>query len=126
MDIHKPFDESKEYYFEEGCFIIEMLNDNIHPDLSIARARLEVGKTTRLHKLNNIVECYVIQSGVGKVSIGNKPPFTVSAGDVVVIPANAAQKIKNIGEQDLLFLALCTPRFVCEAYQDIDVDNEET
>lgn len=123
MDIYKPIDISKEYFFEEGCFIIEMLNEETQPELSIARARVEPGKVTRLHKLNNITERYVIQSGVGEACIGEQAPLHVQAGDVVTIKPDTAQKIKNTGEEDLIFLAICTPRFVPEAYQDIETDN---
>lgn len=120
MEIHKPFDVSKEYYFEEGCFIIEMLNEENQPDLSIARARVEPQKTTRLHKLHNIVERYVIQFGRGEVTIGDTQPFFVGPGDMVIIPADTNQKIKNIGQQDLIFLVICTPRFIHTAYQDTE------
>lgn len=30
------------------------------------------------------------------------------------------QRIANLGDGDLVFLALCTPRFVSEAYQDAE------
>ena len=123
MDIRKQFDETKEYFFEEGCFIIEMLNDENHPELSIARARVEAGKTTRLHKLLGTTERYIMQSGTGEVTVGEEPAFIVNAGDVVVIPPDTAQKIKNTGNQDLIFLVVCTPRFTPENYQDIDISN---
>jgi hypothetical protein len=32
------------------------------------------------------------------------------------IPANMPQRITNVGEVDLVFLALCNPRFVQSAY----------
>jgi oxalate decarboxylase/phosphoglucose isomerase-like protein (cupin superfamily) len=39
---------------------------------------------------------------------------------VVLIPPGAAQRISNTGDDDLVFLAICTPRFVREAYRDVD------
>jgi oxalate decarboxylase/phosphoglucose isomerase-like protein (cupin superfamily) len=30
------------------------------------------------------------------------------------------QRITNIGKDDLVFLAICTPRFSQDAYEDID------
>jgi oxalate decarboxylase/phosphoglucose isomerase-like protein (cupin superfamily) len=42
------------------------------------------------------------------------------AGDVVSIPAACAQRIANTGAGDLVFLAVCTPRFVQEAYEEIE------
>ncbi|MGH1543829.1 MAG: cupin domain-containing protein [Arenicella sp.] len=110
--------ESKEYFFIEGCFILELYNSSEDPGLSIARARVRPGIETRLHQLHGVIERYIIQSGQGSVTIANNEPFNVIANDVVVIPANQPQKIRNTGDTDLIFLAICTPRFTAEAYKD--------
>jgi len=112
--------ETDEYYFEEGCFILELSNSAQDPQLSIARARVERGMTTRLHRLSHAIERYVILSGIGSVEIADLPAQTVNAGNVVIIPPLCAQKITNIGTEDLIFLALCTPRFQTQYYEDID------
>lgn len=112
--------ESDEYYFEEGCFILELSNSEQDPQLSIARARVKQGVSTRLHRLTSLVERYVILSGVGSVEVGDLAAQTVSAGNVVIIPPHCAQKITNIGTEDLIFLALCTPRFEKQYYEDIE------
>jgi hypothetical protein len=39
---------------------------------------------------------------------------------VVVIPPSCPQRITNIGEHDLVFLAICSPRFRPEAYEDME------
>jgi hypothetical protein len=83
----------REFYISEGCFITEWLNTPDDPAVSIARARVPPGVTTRWHRL---------------------------AGDVVSIPAACAQRIANTGAGDLVFLAVCTPRFVQEAYEEIE------
>jgi len=88
--------------------------------LSIARARVEVGVTTRWHLLEGIDERYLILSGVGNVEVGDESPRRVQAGDLVEIPAGCRQHIGNTGEVDLVFLALCTPRFVRSAYRDLE------
>ncbi|WP_176603742.1 cupin domain-containing protein [Desulfosarcina ovata] len=49
----------------------------------------------------------------------------VGPGDVVCIPPACPQRITNTGTLDLIFLAVCTPRFVAEAYRDMD-DGAET
>ena len=41
-------------------------------------------------------------------------------GDVVLIPPSCPQRITNTGSGDLIFLAICTPRFKQDAYEDID------
>jgi len=109
-------DPSKEFLTHENCFILEVANDSGDPDVSIARARVLPGVTTEWHRVEDIDERYVIVRGKGKVEVGDLPPAVVSEGDVVRIPANTPQRITNVGEDDLLFLAICTPRFADSAY----------
>lgn len=113
--------ESAEYFFKEGCFILEISNSAQDPELSIARARVTAGVSTCLHRLSGLVERYVIISGIGVVEIADLPAQQISAGAVVIIPANCPQKITNTGKKDLVFLALCTPRFQTQFYENIDV-----
>jgi len=110
-----------EFYTSERCHITELSNSADDPELSIARARVEPGVTTCWHLLKTSTERYCIVSGTGIVEIGELSPQQVNAGDVVTIPAMRRQRITNIGEDDLIFLALCTPRFVVEDYQDLEV-----
>ena len=109
-------DPSKEFPTEENCFILEVSNDPGDADLSIAQARVRPGATTAWHRLDGIVERYVILRGSGRVEVGDLPPTVVTEGDVVRIPANVAQRITNIGGEDLVFLCMCTPRFIRNAY----------
>jgi len=111
----------KEYYFKEGCFIEEWLNNDMHEDVSIARVRVEPNTTTKLHSLNNITERYAILSGYGEVTVG-KSSWSVSTSDVVTIAPGEAQKIKNVAQQDLIFLAICTPRFKESEYIELNED----
>lgn len=112
----------EEFYFAEGCHIIELSNSGDDPEVSIARARVEPGVTTRWHRLSGTVERYVILQGEGLVEIGNLPPHEVNPGDVVLIPPMCRQRIANIGTDDLIFLAICSPRFSEQVYEDIDED----
>ena len=116
----RKFDIADEYFFAEGCFITELSNSPNDPGLSIARARLEPGKTTRWHSLVDTAERYVIVQGSGEVQLGKSVPTAVAAGDVVIIPPGVPQRIKNSGQTDLLFLAICTPRFEQAAYTDLE------
>jgi len=108
-----------EYYFKEGCHILEMSNAPDDPEVSIARARVAPGMTTRLHRLHGITERYVILQGSGLVALDGQEAQTVGPGDVVIIPPRSSQQIENTGRTDLLFLAICTPRFVPEAYEEV-------
>lgn len=109
-----------EFYTDEGCFITELLNSDADPEASIAQARVRPGVTTRWHRLVGTTERYVILSGAGKVEVGNLIAQKVAPGDVVLIPPNCRQRITSLGAEDLIFLAICTPRFRPEAYEDID------
>lgn len=113
-------DLGDEFYTSEGCFITEVSNSPDDPHMSIARARVESGVTTRWHKLTGTTERYVILEGTGRVEIGNLPPQDVKTGDVVLIPPMCRQRITNLGREDLIFLAICTPRFSNEVYKDIE------
>ncbi|MBK1724111.1 cupin domain-containing protein [Thiocystis violacea] len=104
----------------EGCFILESWNREEDPAVSIARARVGPGVTTRLHRLAGIVERYLILSGKGIVEVEGLPLRAVGVGDCVYIPAGCAQRIRNRGERELIFLAICSPRFRQSAYEDID------
>src|SRR5512133_3792212 len=99
-----------EYYFEEGCFITELHNTEDDPAVSVARARVEPNRTTRWHSLENIVERYLLVEGCGRAEIGTEEPRDVGPGDIVLIPAGCRQRITNTGANNLVFLAVCTPR----------------
>ena len=108
-----------EFETRENCRIIELSNSPDDPDLSIARARVKPGVATRWHRLSGTAERYVILQGVGRVEVGDLPPEEVGAGDVVLIPPSCRQRITNTGREDLIFLAVCTPRFRPEVYEDL-------
>ena len=116
----RGFDPDAEIYTPEKCYIIELSNTPDDPEVSIARARVARGVTTRWHRLAGTTERYVIVEGRGRVEVGALPPQDVSAGDVVLIPPSCRQRITNAGAEDLTFLAICTPRFEPEAYEDIE------
>ncbi len=116
--IIKP-DPALEYFTDEQCFILEAWNNAEDPALSIARARVAPGVTTRRHYLQGVEERYVILSGQGRVSIGELDAVDVGPGDVIVIPAGTPQCICNTGHTDLLFYALCTPRFSTDCYKSL-------
>ena len=116
----RRFDPATEFLTEERCFIVEVSNSSDDPELSIARARVAPGVATRWHRVRETVERYVVLSGRGRMEVGDLAPQSVAAGDVVLIPAGCRQRITNTGVEDLAFLAICSPRFRAEAYEDVD------
>lgn len=115
---HAPADA--EYFTPERCYILELSNSSDDAAASVARARVLAGVTTRWHRLRGIAERYVILSGSGCVEIGERPPQEMRPGDVALIPPDCRQRIRNSGAEDLVFLAICTPRFIVEAYEDCE------
>ncbi len=110
---------SDEYFFHEGCHITEWWNATADPRVSIARARVEPGMTTRWHRLRGVTERYVILAGEGRVEVGELAAQDVAVGSIVLIPPGVAQRITCVGEEHLVFLAVCTPRFEMGCYEDL-------
>lgn len=118
-DFIKPCRPEEEFYFKEGCFIIEVSNSPDDPDVSIAHARVEQGNSTKWHWLDDTFERYVVLEGQGLVEVGAEEATEVKEGDVVLIPPQTRQRITNIGDGDLRFLAICTPKFSHTNYHNL-------
>lgn len=116
-------DPRAEEFTDERCHILEWWNDPSDDQVSIARARVEPGVTTALHRVS-VIERYLILEGEGLVRVGDHAPTTVRSGDVVIIPAGVAQQITNVGESDLVFACVCTPRFRPECYESLEGSSE--
>jgi len=54
------------------------------------------------------------------MQVGDLPTENVGPGDVVDVPAGTSQRITNVGDEDLLFLCVCTPRFWPGCYEDLE------
>ena len=113
-------ESQREFWTDERCFILELSNSPDDEGASVARARVEPGITTALHRLNGVDERYIMIEGRGRVEVGGLSPTDVSPGDVVLIPRGTPQRISNTGKDDLVFLCVCTPRFRPECYEDLE------
>jgi len=116
----KKINVASELKTDERCYIVETANDSGDEFVSISRARVEPNVTTAWHKLHGISERYIIVSGQGRVELSNLDPVDVFEGDVVRIPADTPQRITNIGQSDLVFYAVCTPRFLKSCYVSLE------
>lgn len=112
--------ETTEFMTAERCWILETWNDENDSALSIARVRVNQGVTTALHRVRGSIERYLIVSGTGVAQIGDLKPQRVVPGDIVAIPDGVSQKITNDGAVDLIFYALCTPRFTADSYEALE------
>ena len=111
-----------EFATSERCAIQEIANDDEDEAVSLARARVRPAVTTAWHKLTGIVERYLIVEGEGMVEVEGLAPAAVTAGDVVRIPAGTAQRITNTGPTDLVFYAVCSPRFRASCYVNLEAE----
>lgn len=114
------FDSATEFLTAERCHIVEMWNSPGDPGVSIARARVEPGVTTAWHTLDGVDERYVIAWGRGRMEVGDLPAAEVTTGDTIFVPAGVRQRITNIGDEDLLFLCICTPQFTPSSYKPLE------
>lgn len=91
-----------------------ILRELLHPDkqaialrYSLAHAVLPVGKTSTPHSLKTS-EVYYLLQGIGEMHIDEEIQ-QVEAGDAVYIPPNTKQYIRNIGNEDLVFICIVDP-----------------
>jgi mannose-6-phosphate isomerase-like protein (cupin superfamily) len=110
--------DQQEYYFQERCYITELLNHAAVPGISVARARVAPGVSTVWHTVQ-ATELYYLLSGRGLAEVG-EVQTPVAPGDLVVIEPGTPQRITNTGTDDLIFLAICTPRFQVDGYVDLE------
>ncbi len=116
----RRYDPAAEFFTDELCAINELSNVPDDEAVSVARARVAPGVTTHWHRLRNTTERYVILEGSGRVEVGDLPAEEMGPGDTVLIPPLCRQRITNTGSEDLVFLAICTPRFRQAAYEDLE------
>jgi mannose-6-phosphate isomerase-like protein (cupin superfamily) len=112
--------QAGEFFTPERCWILESWNTSSDPAVSIARARVEVGVQTQLHRLRGVDERYLIVDGAGELELGGAPDVEVRPGDIVMIPGGTSQRIRNVGEGNLIFYCICSPRFEPECYETLE------
>jgi oxalate decarboxylase/phosphoglucose isomerase-like protein (cupin superfamily) len=74
-------------------------------NLVLSSTKLYRGQQTRGHRHQGQEEVYFFVSGHGEMIVGEEDskPFSVQAGDVVLIPDGAFHRVINNGELDMLF-----------------------
>jgi mannose-6-phosphate isomerase-like protein (cupin superfamily) len=81
---------------------------------SLAEATVPVGGATAAHYHVESEELYFLQSGSGRLRVGDEQR-DVRAGDCVVIAPGAIHKLINTGDVPIRLLCCCAP-----AYSDAD------
>jgi mannose-6-phosphate isomerase-like protein (cupin superfamily) len=106
----KDFKECREFVAGDATVLREFL----HPDkmdialrYSLAHATLKPGKVSTPHALKTS-EVYYILKGEAIMRI-NDESAKVFPGQVIYIPPNSRQSIRNCGKTDLKFLCIVDP-----------------
>jgi mannose-6-phosphate isomerase-like protein (cupin superfamily) len=91
-----------------------LLRELLHPErdqaavrYSLAVARVKVGERSLAHRLKT-TEVYYVVAGEGRMHVGEEEA-AVGPGDVVYVPAGAAQWIENTGNRELEFACIVDP-----------------
>ncbi len=95
----------------DGSILRELfspLKDNIDVRYSLALARVKPGEITHKHRLKTSSEVYFILRGKGVIHIDDETA-EVKEGHIIYIPPGAIQRIKNTGNEDLVFLCIVCP-----------------
>ena len=108
-----------EFLTHERCHITELCNTRKLGAASLAIARVEAGVTTRLHSLRGVMETCIVMEGRGFMEVGGDS-FEIEPGDQVIIPAGVPQRVTALGDEQLRFYCLCTPRFHPECYVNLE------
>lgn len=106
----KDLKKCKEIIAGDKTILRELLNplkENINVRYSLALAKVKQGEITLAHRLKSS-EVYYILRGVGEMYIDSEKE-KVSVGQLIYIPPNSVQRIKNIGQNDLVFLCIVEP-----------------
>lgn len=120
----RDISRAQEIVAGDNCLLKELLNP-LHDDLdlrySLAVGRVQPGGETFLHRLKNS-EVYFLLKGTAEVTIDGDVGV-VGAGQAVYVPPGAAQCVKNVGADELLFACIVDPAWK-ESDEEILVDPE--
>ncbi len=107
----KELKNCEEFIAGDKTVLRELLHADKIPDAgfrySLAHATVKTGESSTPHALKTS-EVYYILEGEGEMHIDDESE-KVNTGQVIVIPPNAKQYIKNIGDGDLKFLCIVDP-----------------
>ena len=103
---------------KDNSTIRELLHPLTHSVFksSLAEAIVDIKTKTILHKHIKTEEIYHITTGRGLMTLADSQ-FEVNAGDSICISPGTAHCIKNIGDEPLHLLCVCSP-----AYQHDDTE----
>jgi mannose-6-phosphate isomerase-like protein (cupin superfamily) len=107
--------EREEIVAGDNSILRELFNplrDDVAVGYSLAHAKVKPGEITYAHRLKSS-EVYYILEGEGEMYIDDERK-KVFAGQVIYIPPNSVQRIKNTEAHDLAFLCIVDPAWRAE------------
>jgi mannose-6-phosphate isomerase-like protein (cupin superfamily) len=115
----RDISRSQESIAGDNCLLKELFNPlkDLELDLrySLAVGRIQMGGETYLHRLKSS-EVYFLLKGTAEVYIDDEVGV-VGAGQAFYVPPGSAQRVKNVGSEELLFACIVDPAW--------DADDEE-
>lgn len=108
--IYKKLNDIPEFLAGDRTHLKEIIhpsNDHLALNFSLAQAYLKAEENSLPHRLSHS-ETYYILAGQGEIYLDGKMQ-TIEKGDVIYVPENVEQYVKNVGEGDLTFLCIVSP-----------------
>jgi mannose-6-phosphate isomerase-like protein (cupin superfamily) len=104
--------DCEQFTTKDGSRIREIMapRNSIIKKQSLAEAVVSIGGETEEHYHATSEEIYFIMRGMGEMTVAEKE-FRVEPGDAVALPPGTRHKIKNVGNEDLMFLCICVPSY---------------
>lgn len=111
-DVRTRYRDVVPYPTLDGSEIRELMHPDHQPvhNQSLAEARVDPGRRTRLHRHGVTEELYHVSAGLGLMTLGQSS-FQVEAGDTVLIPPGTPHCIENTGAVPLVILCACSPAY---------------
>jgi mannose-6-phosphate isomerase-like protein (cupin superfamily) len=106
----KDSEECEQIIAGDGSLLRELLSprkEGLAIRYSLAEARVKPGERTLSHRLKTSEVYYIVQ-GKGEMHVDDEID-EVRRGQAVYIPPGAIQMIRNIGDEDLVFLCIVEP-----------------
>ncbi|MFH1066465.1 MAG: cupin domain-containing protein [bacterium] len=109
MDIIER-DKTKPFITKDGSEIRELLahRNSAIRNQSLAEATVPIGGSTMEHHHPKTEEIYYLLQGKGQMKIGEESK-EVAKGCAIAIPPGQPHKIRNTGNEPLVFLCCCAP-----------------
>ena len=101
---------SKEIVAGDNTLLRELfspLKDDLDLGYSLAVGRVQMMGSTYLHRLKGS-EVYFILKGTAEFAI-NDEKAVVGASQAVYVPPGASQQLKNVGNEELIFVCIVDP-----------------